>query len=121
MGKLRIEKNNTAKQWKKVKFRVISHIRVLHQDYGWRIADIHKLKYRNIAWRTTSYHTKIVTGKKKIKNRRTFSKGRSRLLNDRHGRRLKNTLKSLRRFDSPNSSTVKLPIVCQLKAGSRVG
>ena len=67
MGKLRIEKNNTAKQWKKVKFRVISHIRVLHQDYGWRIADIHKLKYRNIAWRTTSYHTKIVTGKKKSK------------------------------------------------------
>ena len=48
MGKPRIEKNNTTKQWKKVPLQVISHIRVLHQDYGWRIADIHKLKYPNI-------------------------------------------------------------------------
>ena len=44
MGKPRIEKNNTTKQLKKVPLQVISHIRVLHQNYGWRIADIHKLK-----------------------------------------------------------------------------
>ena len=114
MGKPRIEKNNTMKQWKKVLLQVISHIRVLHQDYGWRIADIHKLKYPNIARRTISYHANIVTGKEKIEDRRKFNKGRRRLLNDRHGRRLKNTLKSLRRFDSPNFSAVKLSTVCQL-------
>ena len=114
MGKPRTEKNNSTKQSKKVPLQVISHIRVLHQDYGWRIADIHKLKYPNIARRTINYHENIVTGKEKIEDRRKFNKGRPRLLNDRQGCRLKNTLKSLRRLDSPNFSAVKLSTVCQL-------
>ena len=96
MGKPRIEKNNTMKQWKKVPLQVISHVRVLHQGYGWRMADIQKLKYPNIARRTISYHANIATGKEKIEDRRKFNKGRRRLFNDRHGRRLKSTLKSLR-------------------------
>ena len=96
MGKPRIEKNNAMKQWKKVPLQVISHVRVLHQGYGWRMADIQKLKYPNIARRTISYHANIATGKEKIEDRRKFNKGRPRLFNDRHGRRLKSTLKSLR-------------------------
>ena len=68
MGKPRIEKNNTMKQWKKVLLQVISHIRVLHQDYGWRIADTYKLKYPNIARWMISYHANIVTGKEKIED-----------------------------------------------------
>ena len=102
------------KQWKKVPLQVISHVRVLHQGYGWRMADIQKLKYPNIARRTISYHANIATGKKKIEDQRKFNKGRPRLFNDRHGRRLKSTLKSLRWFDSPNSSAFKLSTECQL-------
>ena len=52
---------------------MISHIRFLHQDYGWRIADIHKLKYPNIARRTINYHANIMTGKEKIEDRRKFN------------------------------------------------
>ena len=82
MGKPRIEKNNTTKQWEKIPLLVISHIRVLHQDYVWHIADIHKLKYPNIARWAISYHPNIVTGKEKIEDRQKFNKGRPRLLND---------------------------------------
>ena len=114
MGKPRIEKNNTTKQWRKVPLQVISYVRVLHQGYSWRMADIQKLKYPNIARRTISHHANIATGKEKIEDRRKFNKGRSRLFNDRHGRLLKSTLKSLRWFDSPNSSAVKLSTECQL-------
>ena len=114
MGKPRIEKNNTMKQWKKVLLQVISHIRVLHQDYGWRIADTYKLKYPNIARWMISYHANIVTGKEKIEDQWKFNKGRPRLFNDRHSHHLKNTLNSLRQFDLPNFSTVKLSTVCQL-------
>ena len=64
MGKPRIEKNNTTKQWKKVPLQVSSPPGELR-----RIADIHKLKYPNIARRMISYHANIVTGKEKIKDR----------------------------------------------------
>ena len=114
MAKPTIEKNNITKQWKKVPLQVISHIRVLNQDCGWSIADIHKLKYPNIARGTISCHANIVTGKEKIEDRWKFSKGRPRLLNDRHGRHLKKHSEILRRFDSPNFSAVKLSTVCQL-------
>ena len=44
---------------------MISDIRVLHQDYVWHIADIHKLKYPNIARQAISYHPNIVWQEKK--------------------------------------------------------
>ena len=93
---------------------MISDIRVLHQDYVWHIADIHKLKYPNIARQAISYHPNIVTGKEKIKDGQKFNKARPRLLNDWHGCHLKNTVKSLRRFNSSNFCAVKLLTVCHL-------
>ena len=122
MYRIQIEKKKKSVKWENQELkRIIQQNNgkryrckwVLHQDYGWRIADIHKLKYPNIARRMLSYHANIVTGKEKIKDRWKFNKGRSRLLNDRHGRRLQRTLKFLR-------SAVKLSTACQLKSRATI-
>ena len=74
MGKPRIEKNNTTKQWRKVPLQVISYVRVLHQGYSWRMADIQKLKYPNIARRTISHMQTSRQEKKKSKTDESSTK-----------------------------------------------
>ena len=101
-----------GRAWKKVPLKVSMHIRVLSQDYNWKVADIKK-KYPDIPTRTISYHAKLNTDDETV-DRRHSNPGRPRILQERDIRRLGTKVKSLRKFDDPNFSAVKLRNVCGL-------
>ena len=100
-----------AKTWKKVPLKTSMHIRVLHQDYGWLVADIKKIKYPKIPTRTIQYHAKLNT-EDEVPDRRKGNKGRPRKLGARDVRRIGTTVKSLRKFDSVNFTAVKVAKLC---------
>ena len=100
-----------VKSWNKVPLKISMHIRVLHQDYGWLVADIKKLKFPQIPTRTIQYHAKLDTNNE-VPDGRKKNKGRPRKLDARDVRRIGTTIKSLREFDSVNFTAVKLSSLC---------
>jgi len=101
------------KKWNKVPLKVSMHIRVLAQDYKWKVSEIKAQKYPNIPERTIRYHTKLDTTDETVDHRQ-FNSGRPRILKERDLRRMKAKVKNLRKFDDPNFSAVKLREVCDL-------
>ena len=102
-----------GKTWKKVPLKTSMHIRVLHQDFGYKISKI-KEKYPKIPTRTINYHAKIPTNDE-IVDRRHTNKGRPKKLSERDCRHIKNTVINLRKRDTPNFSAVKLQNLCGLQ------
>ena len=103
-----------GKTWNKVPLKTSLHIRVLHQEFGYKVSKI-KEKYPKIPTRTINYHEKL-TIKDETVDHRHENKGRARKLTERDCRHIKNTVTNLREFDNPNFSAVKLKNVCGLQS-----
>ena len=101
-----------VKCWNKVPLKTSMHIRILHQEYGYRVCKI-KEKYPKIPTRTIAYHAKLDQSSETT-DRRHNNPGRPRKLNDRDCRRIRSKVVALRSFDSCNFSAVKLKKVCDL-------
>ena len=89
------------------------HIRVLHQDFGYKVSKIKK-RYPNIPIRTINYHAKLSTQDETVDHRHK-NEGRPRQLTERDCRHISNTVTNLRQFDNPNFSAVKIHNVCGLQ------
>ena len=105
--------NAKVKTWKKVPLRSSIHMRVLHQDYGWRVSDIWRQKYPKLPRQTVDYHAKKDPADE-TEDRRKKNPGRPRKMNTTDVRRLKRKVTTLRQSDDPNFTAVKLQKVCDL-------
>jgi len=95
-----------VKKWKKVPLEVSMHMRVLYQEFGWRICDMQQ-KFPHVPRRTLSYHANLVTTGNQV-DKRKFNKGRPRKLNARDRRKLKLCIDSIRQYDNPNFTMGRL-------------
>lgn len=102
-----------AKDWNKVPLRSSVHIRVLHQDYGWKVSDIWRQKYPALPRRTVAYHAKKDPADE-TEDLRKKNQGRPRKMSDADVRRLRRKIATLRESDDPNFTAVKLQNVCDL-------
>ena len=103
-----------GKAWNKVLLKTSMHIRVVHQEFGYKVSKI-KEKYPKIPTRTINYHAKLRTKDETVDHHHE-NKGRPRKLTERDCRHIKNTVMNLREFDNPNVSAVKLKNVCGLQS-----
>lgn len=99
-----------TKTWTKVPLKTSMHIRVLYQDYGWKLCEIKK-RYVDLPYSTISYHAKSTREDDQMIDRRKNNKGRPRKLTQRDLRVLKKKVSQLRKFDDPNFTADKLATV----------
>ena len=99
-----------TKTWNKVPLKTSMHIRILYQEYGWKIRDIKK-RYPDLPYSTVSYHAKSTREEDEMIDRRKNNKGRPRKLSQRDLRVLKKKVVELRTFDDPNFTASKLATV----------
>jgi len=103
-----------VKKWNKVPLEVSMHIRVLHQEFGWKVCDMQK-KFKTIPRRTLSYHANIKLNENKI-DKRKYNKGRPSKLSERDRRKIKRCIEAIRQYEQdPNFSIGRVQVMCGLE------